>query len=413
MAPAGPLKNPVRFAAITAIAETQWSFLRGQNLYLRERGFEIHAIASPGPTLDELAVRDGVTPHGLPIARSLAPGRDVVTLVRLTRLLRRIRPTIVQVSTPKAALLGAIAATLARVPIRVFLVRGLISPESKGLSGRIFAWLERLTARLCDPAICVSPSLLRLARDTGILEPWQGKVLAQGMSNGVDAERFDPAIVEPANLDSWRRPGTAPLPEAPTVVGFVGRLDRDKGLDDLATAWSQLRAEFSSAVLLLVGPWEDERRAPESFRRRFLDDDRVLVTGQVRDVRPFYAAMDVLAFPSRREGFPNAPMEAAAMGLPVVATRVVGCVDAVVDDETGRLVPSRDPEALAEAIRSYLSDPGRRERHGRAGRERIIRDFRPEAIWEAIYQEYVHLLQRADLPRPESTVVSEPLPCGP
>ena len=129
-------------------------------------------------------------------------------------------------------------------------------------------------------------------------------------------------------------------------------------------------------------------------------DARVHLLGHVRDMPALYAAMDLLVLPTYREGFPYVPMEAAAMALPVVATLVPGCVDAVVDGVTGTLVPPRDPAALAAAIARYLGDPDLRRRHGQAGRERVLRDFRPGDIWEATYQEYVRLLRAKGLPVP-------------
>ena len=155
------------------------------------------------------------------------------------------------------------------------------------------------------------------------------------------------------------------------------------------------------AALLLVGPWEGGDRASAAVRRGLESDTRVFLVGHVANVATFYRSMDLFVFPSHREGFPNAPMEAACMGLPVIATAVVGCIDAVVNDITGTLVPPRDAAALAMAIRRYLRDPELRQRHGLAGRERVLREFRPEAIWEALYQAYVRLLREKGFPIPE------------
>ncbi len=392
----------VKIAYITTIPLTQWWFLIGQNNYMKTMNFELHAISSPGPELVQLTERDGVIVHPVFISRTISPLRDLRTLLFLYLMLRRIRPTIAHVSTPKAALLGSIAAWLARVPVRIYLVRGLITENARGAKRSLFHWLERLTAQLCHCSICVAPSLLEFARVDGILGPREGVVLANGMSNGIDPRRFDPDSVEAARFSLPGR-GHSHGPKPTEIIGFVGRLARDKGIEEIHSAWTVLRDEFPNIVLLLVGPWEKENRVSSAVRRMLESDPRVVSVGHVADVVAYYKAMKLFIFPSHgTEGFPNAPMEAACMGLPVIATAVVGCVDAVVNEITGTLIPPRDAAALTMAIRRYLKDPELRQRHGLAGRERVLREFRPEAIWEALYQAYVRLLREKGLPIPET-----------
>ena len=296
-------------------------------------GFELHAISSPGPELEQLVERDGVIAHPVFISRTISPLRDLRTLFFLYLTLRRIRPTIAHVSTPKAALLGSIAAWLARVPVRIYLIRGLITENAQGAKRSLFRWLECLTARLCHSSICVAPSLLEFARAEGILGPRQGLVLANGMSNGIDPNRFNPATVEAAHFSLPGR-GHSHGPKPTEIIGFVGRLARDKGIEEIHSAWTVLRDEFPNIVLLFVGPWEKEDRVSAAVRRMLESDSRVVLVGHVADVVAYYKAMDLFVFPSHgTEGFPNAPMEAACMGLPVIATAVVGCVDAVVNDD--------------------------------------------------------------------------------
>jgi glycosyltransferase involved in cell wall biosynthesis len=393
------MQRPVKIAYVTTVPITQWGFLRGQNAFLTGRGFEIHAIASPGIHLDALAERDGVVAHPVPIARTISPLQDLVSAWRLFRVFRTIRPQVVHVSTPKAALLGAIAAYAARVTVRIFCFRGSITEPASGLRRRIFRLAERLTARLCHQTICVSESLRAFARAEGILPNGAGAVAAKGMSNGIDVHRFDPDTVEPDGMQALdeslqRLAGDA----SATVIGYVGRLARDKGIENLWHAWVSLRETNADAHLVLVGSWEQEAKVSAACRRALESDARVHLVGTVEDVVPYYRLMSFCVFPSfGSEGFPNAPMEAAAMRLPVVATRVVGAVDAIVDGVTGVLVPPRDTSALLEAMRMYLDDPDLRRRHGRAGCVRARSDFSQEAVWEALYEEYVRLLRQRGL----------------
>ncbi len=179
--------------------------------------------------------------------------------------------------------------------------------------------------------------------------------------------------------------------EAP-VLGFVGRLVRDKGVAELFAAYKELRRDIPRLFLLLVGPFEDYDKLDANLRSEISSDPQIVQTGFLKDAEVAYPLMTLLALPTYREGFSYALMEAASMELPVVATRVTGCVDAVVDGQTGVLVPPQDAHALAAAIRAYLLDRGACRRHGTAGRKRVIQEFQPRMIWESLDHEYRELL---------------------
>jgi glycosyltransferase involved in cell wall biosynthesis len=188
------------------------------------------------------------------------------------------------------------------------------------------------------------------------------------------------------------------IPEGALVAGFVGRIVRDKGLIELTKAWQVLRDEFPMLHLLLAGFFEPFDPVPPEVERILRTDPRIHLAGYVDNPAPIYAASDVFAFPTYREGFGLVAVEAAAMELPVVATRIPGVVEAVEDGVTGTLVPPRDAEALARAIRIYLNDPDLRRRHGRAGRDRALRRFDPEKLCDEMYREYLDLLRERGLP---------------
>jgi len=218
-------------------------------------------------------------------------------------------------------------------------------------------------------------------------------VLHSGSIDGVDSEgRFHPKI-ETEEVRAARRRSFGIPPEA-LVIGYVGRIVRDKGVGELVEAWEQLAREFPQLHMLVVGEFEPQDPVPAAVEQTLRATERIHLAGFSTDTPSLYAAMDVVVLPSYREGMGLVLLEAGAMGLPVVATRIPGIVDAVLEGKTGTLVPPRDPSALAEAIRKYLRDPELRLQHGLLGRERVVRDFRPERLWEATYQEYVHLLKK-------------------
>jgi glycosyltransferase involved in cell wall biosynthesis len=385
---------PVRVVHVTTVPETL-QFLTGQAAFLRDRGVEVHAIASPGPALDMFAAAERVECFAVPMERRISPVRDLVAVVHLWRVLRRLRPDVVDAHTPKGGLLGMTAAWLAGVPVRIYHLHGLRFATARGVQRVVLRTAERLSATLAHRVLCVSRSLAEAAASERVAPAAKLRVLCGGSINGVDAAtRFLPADQE------TRRAARVALglPPDARVIGFVGRLGRDKGLVELAAAWRALRAEDPDLRLILVGPDEPNDAPPPEVMTALRSDPRVLAPGVDWETPKYYRAMDIVALPTYREGFGVVALEAAAMQLPVVATRVTGCVDAVADGVTGTLVRSQDAGALTAALRAYLDDPALRARHGEAGRARALRDFEPRAIWDALHAEYVALVRASGHP---------------
>jgi len=374
---------------VTTVPMSLATHLSGQVGHMRARGFRVHVVASPGAELTAFAEREGVSVHAVPMRRAITPLEDLLAVWRLWALLRRLQPAIVHSHTPKGGLLGMIAATLARAPVRIYHVRGLPFVTASGLRRRLLRWTEWTSCALAHRVLAVSHSMRALAVEEGLCDPGKIAVPLGGSGNGVDAAgRFKP-LPAAVRLATRARYG---VPENALVVGFIGRLVRDKGFAELLAAWSALRERDPRLHLLLVGWLDDLEPDLRPLGAALEADPRIHFTGPVTETPTLYAAMDIVALPTYREGFPNVVLEAAAMGLPVVATSVPGCLDAVEDGVTGTLVPARDAAALERALRRYVEDPGLRARHGEAGRRRVLSRFRREAIWEVIEGEYRTLL---------------------
>jgi glycosyltransferase involved in cell wall biosynthesis len=379
-----------RLLHLTTIPTTL-GFLRGQAAGLRGRGIEVHALSSPGTDLFRFARDERVTVHAVQMARRIAPLRDLLALWRVWRALREIRPAVVDAHTPKAGLIGMLAAALARTPVRIYHMHGLRFVTTRGWKRRLLRVTERISCALADRVLAVSPSVRALAVRERLCPPARLKVLLQGSICGVDAVgRFTPQS-EPSRSATRSALG---IPRDALVLGFVGRLARDKGMVELAGAWGDLRSD-PRLHLLLVGELDAADAPPPFIMETLRTDPRVHQAGHVPDTVPLYAAMDIVALPTYREGLPQIAIEAAAMELPVVATMACGCVDAVEDGITGTLVAPRDTGALVRAVRTYLADPALRARHGAAARRRALERFSPAALWAALASEYEELLLTA------------------
>ena len=328
---------------------------------LREAGFRVLLVSSPGALLDQTAADEGIEAVPIPMRRAIAPLADLVSLVRLWRVLGRFRPEVAEFSTPKAGLLGLLAAWARGVPHRVYLLRGLKLETSWGVKRRVLLAAERLAAACAHVVLCNSGSLRARALALGIAPERKLVLLGEGSSHGVDTARFSPGPT-----DVRQRLG---LERSARVIGFVGRLTRDKGVPELMEAFAAVRAAEPSACLLMVGWFDDAEDALDpALRARIAAHPGICLTGFVSETAAYYRAMEVMVLPTRREGFPNAVLEAGASGVPVIATQATGSRDSVVHEVTGLLIPPGSPEAIAEAVLALLRDPARRLRMGRAGR---------------------------------------------
>ncbi len=383
------MKRPKLVHLVTS-PQTARAFLRGQLAFLREQDFDVTLVSAPGPDLDYVGQTEGVATIAVPMRREPSPVHDLVSLKQLTGVFRSLRPEIVHYGTPKASFLGGLAARLARIPFRVMTLHGMRADGLSGLPRRIVLTMERISCGAAQRVFCVGESLKARALELKLAAPQKLKVLANGTANGIDAEHFSrtPTVMAAAQALQVR----LTIPSGCPAIGFVGRLVQDKGVAELIAAFQQIRSTFPGVKLLLVGPFEDYDGLSPELRDSIARDADILLLGFLDDPRPAYALMTALALPSYREGFPYVPMEAAAMGVPVVATNVTGCVDAVRPGVTGALVPPRDSHALALALGDYLRSPQQAEQHGAAARNRVLRDFTPQVVWEALLREYGELL---------------------
>jgi glycosyltransferase involved in cell wall biosynthesis len=384
------MKKP-KLVRITTVPISLNLLIRGQMKFMREKGFEVLTASADGPEIAEVTEREGVSHTLFPMTRKITPYTDTKALWQLTSWFREVRPDIVHSHTPKAGLLAMTAARLAGVPHRLHTVAGMPLMETTGVKRSILNLTESQTYRFAT-RVYPNSSALRdfIAAEFPSAIP-KLKVIGKGSSNGIDTSHFQRTPEVLAEADSIRK--KYHLTDNRPVFCFVGRMVRDKGINELIAAFLKVLKKTPSARLLLVGPYEHDLDPllPETHQE-IQRNDAIITAGFQKDIRPFLAASDIFVFPSYREGFPNVVLQASCMRLPCIVTDINGCNELITDGENGLIVPPKDAEALENAMHTLAEHSELREAYGKEARERVVADYEQAAIWEQLYEEYNALL---------------------
>lgn len=354
---------------------------------------DLTLISSPGPELEEICRDLPVQCCTLPIVRKPDPWRDVYCVVLLTRLLRREHFDVVHSSTPKAGLLASVAGALARVPVRIHTYTGQPWIELRGPLRMLARECDRLIGRLNTRCYADSASQRDFLIAEGLIDRKKISLLGDGSIGGVDLRRFDPAVRNKVRAATRDRLG---MTDSSLGLVFVGRVTKDKGITELVSAFRSISNYRDDLHLLLVGPFEPGLDPlPADTLGEISSNPRIHAVGFASKPEEYLAAGDIFCLPSYREGFGSVVIEAGAMELPSVATRITGVVDAVVDGETGILVPPKDAAALAGSLKELIESPETRYRMGQAARQRALKHFDSSVVNHAVIREYFRLMDEA------------------
>jgi len=374
---------------ITTVSMALTTLLRGQ-LRFMDQYYDVLAVSSGGGTFDDVYEYEGVKTKVLTMSRTITPFKDLKSLFKLYKLFKKEKPFIVHTHTPKAGTLGMLAAKLAGVPHRFHTIAGLPLLEANGAKRLLLNTVEKITYACASKIYPNSFAMKDIIIKNKFTKESKLKVIEKGSTNGIDTNHFDPKLIDEASKKELKK--TLNINPEDLVFVFVGRLVRDKGINELVKTFTKLNSEYPSTKLILVGPFEDHLNPLKPITYELIKNHKsISYVGYQKDVRPYFAISDVLAFPSYREGFPNVVMQAGSMGLASIVTDINGCNEIIENEVNGMIIPPKNEDALFKAMKFMINHPEERIKMANMSRSKIVNNYQQKIVWNALLKEYQSL----------------------
>ena len=357
-------------------------FFMGQVQVLKKE-FDVEVVSSPGEKLDSFSKNEKVKSHVLEMKREISFFNDLKSLLQLVFLFFRERPDVIHGSTPKAGLLSMVSGWMTRVPVRIYYIHGLRYQGAVGMKKKILIVMEKLSCFFATDIFSVSTGVKEvLGKDQITMK--KINIIGNGSVNGVDIDYFSVK-----NLDIVDIRDHYNISKDDFIFGFVGRIVKDKGINELVNSFLEINKTFVNAKLLLVGNYE-EVLSPlgKEIKEEINNNKNIIYTGFQSDIRPYLKIMNIFVFPSYREGFGVSLMEAAAMGVPIIATDIIGCNEVIKDGYNGVLVPPKSTTELIKAMKMLLEDKKKLENISNVTRKFVIDKYEQKKLWEKTLTAY-------------------------
>lgn len=374
---------------ITTVPMSLASLLKGQLKYVSEH-FEVIGISSPEDGfLEDIGKRENVKVIPVEMTRKITPVKDLVAVYKLFKIIKKEKPFIVHSHTPKAGTLSMLAAFLAKTPHRLHTIAGLPLVEATGFKRFVLNAVEKLTYSCATKIYPNSYGLVDIILKNKFTTKDKLKVLANGSSNGIDTTHFDPSLYDQNFKNELKASPKLNIKNDDYVFIYVGRLVKDKGVNELVKAFNLIENPENSIKLLLVGWYEDDLD-PLSLETEasIKSNKNIITTGWVADVRPYFSIANALIFPSYREGFPNVVLQAAAMGLISIVTDINGCNEIVENGNNGFVIPTKNYKAIYEKMVFLLNNRENIKDMGKKSRQIVVERYEQKIVWSAILDEY-------------------------
>ncbi|MDB5120810.1 MAG: glycosyl transferase group 1 [Sphingobacteriales bacterium] len=380
---------------ITTVPVSLLILLKSQ-LKFMSNYYEVIAVSSGGEMLDQVRDQAGVKTVSVEMTRKITPIKDLIALWNLYKLIKKERPKFVHTHTPKAGLLGMIAASMAGVPVRLHTVAGMPLLESTGLKRKMLDVIEKITYGFATKVYPNSNQMKEIILENKYCKSSKLHVIGNGSSNGIDTSYFSPNLF--IDKDTTALEAKMKLREkhgiSPTalVYCFIGRMVKDKGLKELVNAFVEINKTRPETRLILVGPFENDLDPLDAYTDDQVKNHPAIIwVGFQKDVRPYLFVSDIFVFPSYREGFPNVVMQSGAMGLPSIVSDINGCNEIIVDYENGIIVPPKSEEKLRNAMAELYDNTQLRTKLAKNSRAMILSRYDQNYIWGELLREYRQL----------------------
>jgi glycosyltransferase involved in cell wall biosynthesis len=364
-------------------------FIGGQFIYFKNKGHQIYLICSPSEYLESYSQEMGFSYKAIEITRTYSILKDISALYKTYWFIRKNKFDIVVGHTPKGALISMFAGLLCGTKMRIYFRHGLVYETADGLARSVLKLAEKVTSLCSTKIICVSKSLYNLSLKEHLNPVKKQKILGKGTCGGIDTiNKFNPELIDKERVVELKQ--KYKIAENGIVIGFCGRLVRDKGIVELVGAFELLRHELTSwrIVLLLVGVLEERDCLPDEIIGKIKTDNDIVFTGFINnDIQYYYSLMNIYILPSYREGFGMSVIEASSMRIPVLTSKSTGCVDSIIENVTGNYIEIT-PESIAEGIKYFINNPDKASTFGRNGRNFVTENFDNLTIWKEMEQLY-------------------------
>lgn len=352
--------------------------------------YKVIGVSGDGDALQEVKQNEGIETHVVEMTRTITPLKDLKATYLLYKFFKKEKPFIVHTHTPKAGTLGMLAAKLAGVPHRLHTIAGLPLLEISGTKRRLLDAVEKFTYSCATHILPNSNGLKDIILKNNYTKASKLKVIGNGSSNGIDTKHYDSALVSEEKRTQLKN--ELGIKASDIVFIFIGRIVKDKGINELVKAFDSLSSKESNSKLILVGPKEDhlDPLLPET-ETLIASNTQILAVGMQKDIRPYVAISDVLTFPSYREGFPNVVLQASCMGLPCIVSNINGCNEVIEHELNGLIIPTKSETAIEGAMQLMIDHPNKRKAMAMHTRSRIIERYEQKFVWNELLETYKSL----------------------